>query len=126
MYLSRSKHPKGHESDALILASAQARNEEMGLTGFLFRTEHSFLQILEGEEDKLDVVMNLIRGDARHEITSEWPKQPAAERSFGSWAMGSGPIPRAEIEAMQDPKAGDDVVWSAMLGKLRELARTAA
>lgn len=122
MYLSRSLHPMGHSSDADILATAGSRNAEMGVTGILFRSEHSFLEVLEGEEDSVDALMELIRADDRHQITSEWPKRQSTERLFSDWTMETGTLPREKLEAIQDPKIGDDVVWSAMMATLKDLS----
>lgn len=88
IYVSRARDPMGADSDKAILDEAHERNAELGLTGFLFRTRSSFVQLLEGPVEAVETVMNLIRKDDRHHDLHEWPPNPVEERSFPDFGMG--------------------------------------
>jgi hypothetical protein len=71
-----------------LLARAQHRNRQCGVTGVLLFDAGNFMQYLEGPEDGLAEVYQHIRRDGLHtgliEVCTEQP--PA--RLFANWAMG--------------------------------------
>ncbi len=89
-YSSKSLFPRGNACDNEILATARRRNTDLGITGFLFRTNSFYMQILEGPEADLDLLMTDILLDTRHSEIDLWPKVEATQRMFPDWGMGYG------------------------------------
>ena len=72
-----------------ILLSARRRNAALGITGMLLFVDGSFLQVLEGTQDRIDELFETIRADSRHCRTVLLLREPIDERSFGDWTMGA-------------------------------------
>ncbi|WP_168797877.1 BLUF domain-containing protein [Pacificoceanicola onchidii] len=71
-----------------VLASARRHNIHNQITGFLFRTEDHFVQLLEGHHDVAVETMGRIRRDVRHTDMVVLPVMLTKQRSFSSWLMG--------------------------------------
>jgi hypothetical protein len=124
LYISRAIHPMGHTSDAEILRASRKRCRALGLTGYLFRNETHFVQVLEGAARDVWSVMADIRRDTRHHMVCEWPPRLAASRTFGTWAMGYGPIDRDDVAVLLDRTAFGSRERDAFLQTLRRIAAT--
>jgi hypothetical protein len=80
-----------HEVDDIV-ASARARNDELGLTGALIYTRTHFAQVLEGEAEAIDAKMASIRADSRHRNLNVVADEVIEVRHFADWSMAySGP-----------------------------------
>ena len=87
IYSSASSTPM--EQDALdgLLAHAQAGNDRQGITGALVYVDGFFLQILEGERDGVQRLMQRIAGDVRHETVTILQEGPISSAAFSDWKM---------------------------------------
>lgn len=71
-----------------IAAAASAKNERLGITGYLVYSPRFFVQALEGERPVLDSLLASIRRDVRHsDVTTLWEGN-AMSRLFEGWSMG--------------------------------------
>ena len=70
-----------------ILRGARPFNGMNGITGLLCAADGKFLQVLEGPEESLDVVLDRIRADPRHHTIRVLADRPIEARAFGDWAM---------------------------------------
>lgn len=82
----RSQLPKLRD----ILKTAVAHNTRAGLTGFLILRNDWFMQVLEGEENRVVDLYSKIAKDPRHEECVILRRQRILYRSFEGWAMGGG------------------------------------
>jgi Sensors of blue-light using FAD len=80
-----------------ILRSSVARNDAIGLTGFLLHGHGLFLQVLEGEADAVDATMHRIRCDPRHSHIQELQREPVQTREFARWTMGFKDLGRDDL-----------------------------
>ena len=87
-YTSYAASDVGDFSDRDILHTSKKNNLASGVTGFLFRTETQYFQILEGKADILRETLKRIRADERHHGMKEWPLRQSSERAFSDWSMG--------------------------------------
>ncbi|MGH1414769.1 MAG: BLUF domain-containing protein [Pelagimonas sp.] len=71
-----------------ILLSALDVNPRLGLTGFLHRERQFFLQYLEGDEQKIDILMEKIWCDKRHKDIHILARGPLKGRLLPDWSMG--------------------------------------
>ena len=113
-----------------ILASSRRNNPMRGLTGLLVFLRHAsledpeaagdglFFQVLEGSQERLDHLLNVIRADPRHHHVAVLYRKEIEERTFPDWAMAydaasssDGPYAdvRAALEACRDTDAGQQL-----------------
>jgi len=71
-----------------IMASSVRHNAEDGITGMLLYSQGNFLQVLEGERNKVDATYARIAQDLRHRNTVMLTEEPVDERYFPDWSMG--------------------------------------
>jgi len=129
LYVSHSIIPES-EAEVVskqIVATAVAQNPVFGLTGALLFTGTHFAQVLEGEKEAIDKLMENIRGDARHEQVRVVDQGPLAQRRFKDWSMAySGPsvfVSRYVTRLMKDTSLSaqrDGADWLNQL--IREFA----
>lgn len=108
-----------------ILQVCQQNNAARSVTGLLLYNGRNFLQLLEGEAEALDWLMERISQDPRHSGISLLYDEPATERACPDWLMKrivlgeSGETRRerleAEVPAALDPHLRRMILNFAML-----------
>jgi len=99
-----------------ILAEARPNNARDGITGCLTAIDGRFVQVIEGESDKLDDLINRLLRDERHTELRVLERRTVAERDFPQWDMLSPVLVTAEIDdlrhLMRDDSGGtlDDFI----------------
>ena len=71
-----------------ILAVGRANNLALGLSGILIHIHGGFLQILEGERDRVMQMYGKIAEDRRHAHPRVLVDCAVAHRSFTDWSLG--------------------------------------
>lgn len=71
-----------------IVSSAHRNNPEIGVTGVMVLRKQQFLQVLEGEEIAVDILMRRISQDTRHQDKVVIYRKPIKLREFEGWSMG--------------------------------------
>ncbi|OIQ84093.1 blue light- and temperature-regulated antirepressor YcgF [mine drainage metagenome] len=71
-----------------ILDSAQPKNSDVGITGLLAFHNGRFIQLLEGSEEAVNRLYQVIRSDPRHTDLKLELNIKTAQRSVPSWNMG--------------------------------------
>jgi len=72
-----------------ITQAAKKRNPSLGITGVLFYHQGKFLQLLEGEPDNIDQIMQHINTDKRHNNIQLYIDQNVESRCLADWNMDS-------------------------------------
>jgi len=80
-----------------LLLKARTNNSNLGITGLLLYHKQSFFQILEGKEEGVTSLFELIGRDPRHDRVLLLSKTVEEERSFGAWSMGFVDVDQAAI-----------------------------
>ena len=70
-----------------ILEQAQSRNAENQITGALVYVDGSFLQVLEGEQESVETLMQVISRDLRHETIAILQAGEIPSAAFADWKM---------------------------------------
>lgn len=83
-----------------LLTAAQEANAKRGVTGMLTYVNGIFLQVLEGEEETVDLLVAKISADPRHKRILVLVREPIDRRSFGDWSMGFEALLPAPLEAL--------------------------
>lgn len=89
LYISRSTMSADDAKQGVdrIVATAVARNPALGLTGALLFTGSHFAQVLEGDATSIDLLMDAVRRDPRHDEILIVERVPLARRHFADWSM---------------------------------------
>ncbi|WNJ21101.1 BLUF domain-containing protein [Pontibacter sp. G13] len=66
---------------------ASSKNEEFGITGYLYFEKRRFLQYIEGPKEHIDQLVTNIAGDERHKILHQVGEPEVANRRFPTWSM---------------------------------------
>lgn len=106
IYLSCAVAPLTSAQLQALLTLARRRNTELAITGVLFYANERFLQVLEGEEDAVRALYELIKRDPRHSSIIAYADKPITQRSFTEWAMAfqpSSPQQAAELAGYLGP-----------------------
>ena len=88
IYISAANRDFSEDELEELLAKARENNSALGITGMLLFHEGSFIQALEGPQDKVKALYEKIAQDKRHTETVVLYKSDQEERDFDSWSMG--------------------------------------
>ena len=108
MYASAALAAFAPRDLAELLAKARANNEACDVSGLLVYFGGSFLQVLEGPNDDVELLYQSIIRDSRHTKCRLLLRSEIEEREFGEWSMGFAD-PRtvaSELKGYVDMQAG--------------------
>ena len=88
IYISAATVQFTTEDLAKLLSKARANNSSVDVTGMLIFHEGSFFQVLEGPEEEVFKIYDLISDDPRHDDVKLLLKSKVEKRSFEDWSMG--------------------------------------
>ena len=75
-----------------LLKVARRRNAEHDVTGVLLYCDGTFIQVLEGESDHLDLIFDSISKDIRHKNIIRLIEGKLDKKYFPDWNMGFAAI----------------------------------
>lgn len=116
IYTSRARPDLSSAEINDILSIARRKNAKDSVTGMLIFAEGHFLQVLEGEADKVDACFERVRRDPRHDTVQVLSRAPAQSRAFSKWLMGYdnphdlGLLARQHVLSIEDVQARLDSV----------------
>lgn len=70
-----------------IVSAAKAKNTACNVTGALAYNGRNFCQLIEGEAETVDTLLNTIAQDARHSGFKVMDEKPITARAFPDWSM---------------------------------------
>ncbi len=88
-----------------MLEESRVRNARRDITGALVFVDGVFLQVLEGERDDVEDLMESIRRDPRHRNLKVFHEEESDRRTFPTWRM-----------AYLSPRAEDVSAWAGLEG----------
>lgn len=97
IYLSRATAPFSDEQLQNLLQECRQHNATKGLTGMLLYGNDQFLQVLEGEHDRVQALYARICQDPRHHNVTLFADKQIATRAFADWSMGYQPVDPAQF-----------------------------
>ena len=87
IYASRSTECFHEHEIPDLLQQVRLANARQEFTGMLLYIHGSFLQVLEGQPDRIDAVFSRILGDERHTQVTLIARESILERAFEGWTM---------------------------------------
>lgn len=120
--------PDGAPADMdLILSAARTKNLDVGITGALLFTEGRFVQVLEGERERVQETFDRISLDTRHCEIDILSSQFADRPRFAEWSMafvGDTPALRARFADAPLAALGRRQTGDALLDFMLDVARS--
>ena len=86
-----------------LLEQCRENNAASDLTGMLLYRDGRFLQVLEGPEEPLRALMDVLATDERHTGLRVLFEEPLRTRQFPNWTMG---FQRADEDSADDEPSG--------------------
>jgi uncharacterized membrane protein (DUF373 family) len=96
-YISTATRSMTAEDLTDILRVARARNADRGITGMLLYSNRTFVQVLEGEEDELNALLEVIKRDSRHTALRVLERKRIDRREYADWTMGFKRLGREDL-----------------------------
>ena len=80
-----------------LLQKARDKNTQLDLTGMLLYKDGSFMQALEGKEEVVTELVEIIKRDTRHKGVLELLRGRSEQRMFPNWSMGYRDLADKEV-----------------------------
>jgi len=88
VYMSVVVGAMDHQDLKNILVQSRANNTRRQITGMLLLSGDNWMQVLEGEQEEVSMMFDIIERDPRHTNVYKLSDGPTAQRSFPDWSMG--------------------------------------
>jgi hypothetical protein len=88
IYISSATQKLSPKDLKNILAEARPSNQAKNITGLLLYRDGLFIQVLEGDPELIETLLNSIKKDSRHHNVLVVSRENIAEREFSEWTMG--------------------------------------
>jgi len=87
-YISSATAPMSTEDLLVLLRQCRENNAGRGVTGMLLYANGTFLQVLEGPDQVIDDLVEIIKKDSRHTNIKMLYRKPIERRQYSDWSMG--------------------------------------
>jgi len=101
-YCSLAKPSISADDILAILKTAKRNNEKNNITGCLLYYNHEFLQVLEGDRQKVKGALTRISKDPRHSNVRILAEGEKKERTFDHWTMAFKELNADEVKKISD------------------------
>ena len=89
VYISKSVNRFNEQQLKDLLRLARINNKKLDVTGLLLYDGYgTFIQALEGPENSVETLFNIIKADKRHSNINRIGYRDITERTFNDWQMG--------------------------------------
>ena len=87
VYTSRAVSPMSRDDLTGLLQQARSHNTSARLTGVLLYRDQTFVQLLEGQRNRVEPLYEAIRRDPRHHEVTTVSTREQLDRQFPDWSM---------------------------------------
>ncbi|ADB39669.1 BLUF domain-containing protein [Spirosoma linguale] len=101
VYLSSSKGLLSDEALTNILYHSQKNNRALDITGILLYFNGCIIQVLEGPEERVKALYEVIRRDFQHTQVIKLYDDSIEHRSFSDWSMGYKTLSARELDHLK-------------------------
>lgn len=98
VYASCASSPFTQQQLVELLNQSRTNNEKLDITGILLYNRGTFIQLLEGDEDKVKALYAKIDKDPRHKLIFTLMEGHKDERQFPSWSMAFRDLDSPDIQ----------------------------
>lgn len=104
LYISVATDPMSSEELVRLLQQCRESNASRGVTGMLLYGNATFLQVLEGDEEVIEDLLEKIRRDPRHRDLQVLYRKKIEQRQYSDWSMGFKRISNKELAQVEGLK----------------------
>ena len=97
VYVSSSTQTFAQSDLQTLLQKARDKNTQLDLTGMLLYKDGNFMQVLEGKEEVVTELVEIIKRDTRHKGVLELLRGTSEQRMFPNWSMGYRDLADKEV-----------------------------
>lgn len=101
VYVSTAKRLMTEDELLELLTVSRSRNKANKITGMLLYSQGTFIQVLEGEKENLDLVYHSIENDTRHKNIIKLISGPIPDRNFPDWLMAFASVNAETLQAFE-------------------------
>ncbi|MCX6216339.1 BLUF domain-containing protein [Spirosoma sp.] len=101
VYLSSSQGILSTNDLTRILDHSQRNNRALGITGILLYFNGCIIQVLEGPEERVKALYEVIRQDPQHTQVIKLYGDSIEQRSFSDWSMGYKTLSARELDHLK-------------------------
>jgi uncharacterized membrane protein (DUF373 family) len=101
LYISVATDPMSSEELVRLLQQCRESNASKGVTGMLLYGNATFLQVLEGDEEVIEELLEKIRRDPRHRDLQVLYRKKIEQRQYSDWSMGFKRISNKELAQVE-------------------------
>lgn len=118
LYISAATRTLSDAELADILAAARSNNARLRVTGVLIHDAGSFIQVLEGAEERVEGLYRKIAVDPRHRRIVVLARQAVVQSSFAEWSMGFVDRAHPSLSCSERPGIARVALLGTVLGRL--------
>lgn len=100
-----------------IKKSAQINNIREKITGKLIYSDTVFVQLIEGQKDKVEGLFETIKSDDRHQKVKLLFEQYSNQRTFGRWSMKFNFVDQISLKQINKVLELNHIASKESLGK---------
>ena len=100
-YISSASPPMSTKELLGLLQQCRENNASRGVTGMLLYANGTFLQVLEGAEEVVDELVEIIKKDPRHKNIQMLYRKPIERREYSDWSMGFRRLSDKDLKEVQ-------------------------
>ena len=115
LYKSRRSPHCSTKDIQKILKASNHNNPETGITGILLYNDQHFIQYVEGPQQSLEGLFEVIQLDKRHYEIHLISFSPTLTRIFPSWAMGAKGMSEGEIKLDDSVSAEERTIFQYLI-----------
>ena len=102
LYISRASDNMSDDSLIDLMSTCSSFNKDNNITGMLLYINNKFIQVLEGDKNKVNELIDNIRKDSRNNDLYILRQSDVENKEFNDWSMG--------VKLSDDNKASSDLV----------------
>lgn len=103
-YISSATSPVSTQSLLELLEQCRESNSSRGITGMLLYANGTYLQVLEGDPQAIDDLVEEIKKDRRHTNIQMLYRKTIERRQYSDWSMGFKKVSDKDLRQVEDLK----------------------
>ncbi|OGX86883.1 BLUF domain-containing protein [Hymenobacter glacialis] len=98
LYTSTATAPFTELALVDLLDKARLNNQQQSITGLLLHHDGKFMQVLEGDAERVEALFAIIAADPRHNNVFLVSQGEVSGRQFPDWSMGFVPMGESDFD----------------------------
>lgn len=101
VYVSTAKRLLSEKELIDLLKVSRAKNKKYNVTGMLLYCQGTFMQVLEGDKNSVELIYKTIELDLRHKNIIKLAEGSLKKRSFPEWSMAFASVNSETLQEIE-------------------------